>query len=87
MKDKEIISIISDIQASPKECEWIEIKCNNKEPHLIGEYISALANGAAYMGQSRGYLAYGIDDSTHAIVGTEFHPENEKIGKSKNEIC
>lgn len=85
MKDKEIISIISDIQASPKECEWIEIKCNNKEPHLIGEYISALANGAAYMGQSRGYLAYGIDDSTHAIVGTEFHPENDKIGNEELE--
>lgn len=85
MKDKEIISIISDIQASPKECEWIEIKCNNKEPHLIGEYISALANGAAYMGQSRGYLAYGIDDSTHAIVGTEFHPGNEKIGNEELE--
>ena len=85
MKEKEILSIISDIQASPKECEWIEIKCNNKEPHLIGEYISALANGAAYMGQSRGYLAYGIDDSTHAIVGTEFHPENDKVGNEELE--
>ncbi len=85
MKDNEIISIISDIQASPKECEWIEIKCNNKEPHLIGEYISALANGAAYMGQSRGYLAYGIEDETHTIVGTEFQPKNEKIGNEELE--
>ena len=85
MKDNEIISIISDIQASPKECEWIEIKCNNKEPHLIGEYISALANGAAYMGQSRGYLAYGIEDETHTIVGTDFQPKNEKIGNEELE--
>lgn len=85
MKDKEIISIISDIQASPKECEWIEIKCNNKEPHLIGEYISALANGAAYVGQSRGYLAYGIDDSSHTIVGTDFQPKSEKIGNEELE--
>ena len=85
MKDNEIISIISDIQASPKECEWIEIKCNNKEPQLIGEYISALANGAAYMGQSRGYLAYGIEDETHTIVGTEFQPKNEKIGNEELE--
>lgn len=85
MKDKEIISIISDIQASPRECEWIEIKCNNKEPHLIGEYISALSNGAAYMGQSRGYLAYGIDDSSHAIVGTDFRPQREKIGNEELE--
>lgn len=85
MKEKEIKSIIQDIQASPKECEWIEIKCNNKEPHMIGEYISALANGAAYMGQSRGYLAYGIDDSTHTIVGTDFHPEHKKIGNEELE--
>lgn len=85
MKEKEIKSIIQDIQASPKECEWIEIKCNNKEPHMIGEYISALANGAAYMGQSRGYLAYGIDDSTHAIEGTDFHPKYEKIGNEELE--
>ena len=78
MKEKELLSIIADIQASPKECEWIEIKCNNKEPHLIGEYISALANGAAYMGQSRGYLAYGIDDDTHIVLGTDFCPKKEK---------
>ena len=79
MKEKEILSIISDIQASPKECEWIEIKCNNKEPHMIGEYISALANGAAYMGQSRGYLAFGINDDTHAIEGTDFQPKTIKL--------
>ena len=85
MKEKEILSIISDIQASPKECEWIEIKCNNKEPHMIGEYISALANGAAYMGQSRGYLAFGINDDTHAIEGTDFQPKNDKIGNEEIE--
>lgn len=85
MKEKELLSIIADIQASPKECEWIEIKCNNKEPHLIGEYISALANGAAYMGQSRGYLAYGIDDDTHIVLGTDFCPKKEKIGNEELE--
>lgn len=85
MKEKEILSIISDIQASPKECEWIEIKCNNKEPHMIGEYISALANGAAYMGQSRGYLAFGINDDTHALEGTTFQPKNERIGNEELE--
>ncbi len=85
MKEKEVLSIISDIQASPKECEWIEIKCNNKEPHMIGEYISALANGAAYVGQSRGYLAFGINDDTHEIVGTDFMPTKMKIGNEELE--
>jgi predicted HTH transcriptional regulator len=27
-----------------KETEWIEFKENNREPHMIGEYISALSN-------------------------------------------
>ncbi|MDR1973196.1 MAG: putative DNA binding domain-containing protein [Bacteroidales bacterium] len=77
--------IISDIQASPKESEWVEVKVNNYNPETIGEYVSALANGAAYMGQSKGYLAFGIDDSTHAIVGTSYNPKNEKIGNQEIE--
>jgi len=55
MTDKEFKTTIADIQASPKECEWVEIKENNAHPEEIGEYISALANGSAYMGQSKGY--------------------------------
>ena len=80
MNEKELKTIIADIQASPKESEWIEVKTNNHNPEEIGEYISALANGAAYMGQSRGYLAFGIDDVTHALVGTTYNPKKDKIG-------
>lgn len=32
MDIKEITSIVKDIQASPTECEWIEIKHNNEDP-------------------------------------------------------
>ena len=85
MSEQELKNIVLDIQSSPRECEWIEIKCNNSEPHLIGEYISALANGAAYVGQSKGYLAYGIDDQTHAVVGTKFFPKEVKIGNEELE--
>lgn len=79
MDNKELLAIIADIQASPKECEWVEIKKNNSNPEMIGEYISALANGAAYMGQSHGFLVYGIDDETHEITGTTFDPNKEKV--------
>lgn len=85
MTDKDIQTIIADIQASPQECEWVEIKKDNYKPELIGEYISALSNGAAYMGQSKGYLAFGIDDETHAIVGTTFQPKVLKIGNQEIE--
>ena len=85
MTDKELKTIIEDIQASPRECEWVEIKKDNSKPELIGEYVSALANGAAYMGQPKGYLVFGIDDSSHAIVGTKFSPKDEKVGNQEIE--
>ena len=37
------------------------------------------------MGQSRGYLAYGIDDTTHIVLGTDFYPKKEKIGNEELE--
>ena len=85
MNDKELKTIISDIQASSKESEWVEIKENNSNPEDIGEYISALANGAAYMGLSKGYLVFGMNDKTHAIVGTTYQPKLEKINNQEIE--
>jgi predicted HTH transcriptional regulator len=85
MNDKELKTIIADIQASPKECEWVEIKENNSNPEEIGEYVSALANGAAYMGQSKGYLVFGMNDKTQAIIGTTYHPKHEKVGNEEIE--
>ena len=85
MNDKEFKTIIDDIQASPKESEWVEIKENNSKPEEIGEYISALANGAAYMGQSKGYLIYGIKNETRAIVGTTYQPKLEKVNNEEIE--
>lgn len=85
MDENELIAIVKDIQASPTECEWVEIKHNNEEPQSIGEYVSALANGAAYMGQSRGYMAWGLDNDTHQIIGTKFNPKTKKIGNEELE--
>lgn len=65
-----------------KETEWIEFKSNNEDPHMIGEYISALANSALLHDVQKAYLVYGIDDATLEIKGTDFHP---KIAKKGNE--
>ena len=35
-------------------------------------YISALSNAAAYHNEESAYFIWGIDDETHAIVGTTF---------------
>jgi hypothetical protein len=39
MNDKEIKTIIADIQATAKESEWVEVKVNNYNPETIGEYV------------------------------------------------
>lgn len=83
ISDQYIINLINRLSSIPHETEWIEFKINNAKPESIGEYISALANSAALLGQQYGYIVWGIHDDTHEIVGTAFDPANTRNG---NEI-
>ena len=67
--------LINELIGFKYEKEWFEFKENMKSDNEIGEYISALSNGAAYLGKEKGYLVWGIKDSTHEIVGTNFDPD------------
>lgn len=58
----------------PDETEWFEFKKGSVTTiDDIGEYISALSNGAAMKGEPYGYVIWGIDNYTHEIVGTDFN--------------
>lgn len=85
MTSADFKAIVADIQATPRECEWIEIKRDNSRPEMVGEYISALSNGAAYTGQSKAYFVFGLDDETHQIVGTSYNPKGAKVGNCELE--
>lgn len=37
------------------------------------------------MGQSKGYIVWGLNDDTHEILGTAFDPIKEKIGNQELE--
>ncbi len=63
-----------------QETEWVEFKCNNKNPEQIGEYISAIANSSALCGKSNGYLVWGVQDKTHEICGTDFKLKEARKG-------
>lgn len=78
-------SLVNELRVLTAETEWTEFKHNNKDPREIGEYISALSNGAALHGKSHGYMVWGLDDETHEIVGTNFNPRTEKIGNEELE--
>lgn len=85
MKSDELIVLLKELQASPKESEWIEFKVNNYNPEEIGEYLSSLSNSACYHNQPYGFLAFGIENKTHRLVGTNYKPSIEKIGNQEIE--
>ena len=72
--------LIDTLRAEPHETEWLEFKCNNKDPERIGKYLSALSNSACIETQKYGYLLWGIEDETHDVVGTSFKPRAAKKG-------
>ena len=85
MKQQELEILLKDLQALPKECEWVEFKVGNSNPQEIGEYLSALGNSACYHKQPFGYLVFGVEDTTHRFVGTSFSPLHEKKGNQELE--
>ena len=78
MNTAELTALLDRLCAEPRETEWLEFKANRYEPQVLGEYLSALANSACLQGRPRGYLAFGIEDGSHAVVGTTFDPHAEK---------
>jgi len=77
MNTADLTALLDRLRAEPRESEWLEFKTNRYEPQAIGEYLSALANSACLLGKPRGYLVFGIEDGTHAVVGTRFDPQAE----------
>jgi len=78
MNETELSALIERLRREPNETEWLEFKANRYEPQAIGEYLSALANSASLHGKPKGYLGFGIENTRHDIVGTNFDPERTK---------
>lgn len=76
---------LDELCVLPSETEWVEFKHNNDKPEEIGEYLSAIANGAALNGKQTGYIIWGIADGSHEVVGTSFEPKRAKIGNEELE--
>ena len=75
-----LTSLVRELCDLPHETEWVEFKVNNSNPQEIGGYISALSNAAALNGKVSAYLVWGIENETHAVVGTRFSPTTVKKG-------
>ena len=75
-----IAHVVGRLVGLPQETEAAEFKRNYQDPNEIGEYISALANAAALLRTTRAHMIWGVEDETHALVGTTFSPSVAKKG-------
>ena len=80
-----LLSLVNELRKLPAETEWVEFKCNNQNPQLIGEYISAMSNSAAFCEKPYAYIVWGIDNETHDICSTNFDWQNAKKGNEQLE--
>ena len=83
---EELISLIDILRLeNSSETEWLEFKSNYISNRDVGEYISALSNGAALKSRPFGYLVFGIDDQTHEVRNTTYDFQKQKEGNENLE--
>ena len=75
-----LVGLVRELCNLPHETEWVEFKVNHRNPQSIGEYVSALSNAAALHDKVHAYILWGIENGTHAVVGTDFSPGIAKKG-------
>lgn len=78
-------SLVRELCNAPNETEWLEFKHNNDNLDTIGCYISSLSNSAALHGKEQAYMLWGIEDGSHAIIGTDFSPTAKGKGNESIE--
>ncbi len=76
--------VLTVIQSEP-ESEWVEYKENfTLEDDKIGDYISALANGALLFQRKHAWIIFGVQDETREIMGIKTNFERKS--KTKEEL-
>lgn len=80
-----IDKLLRELMDMPQETQWVEFKHDNYDPKMIGQDISALANGAALQDKDFAYFVWGIDNGSHEIVGTGYDLQSLKKGNQELE--
>ncbi|MFH1859478.1 MAG: RNA-binding domain-containing protein [bacterium] len=75
-----------ELCAQPQEEPWLEFKHNYVHHNEIGEYISAMSNGATISNKPFGYLVWGVEDKTHIVKGTQFIFSTAREGNQDLEL-
>jgi len=80
------LALVNDLRALPSETGWVEFKHGNHDPDRLARSVSALANSACLQGEPFGYMVWGIEDGSHAVVGSQFEPSTLRCGNEPLEF-
>lgn len=72
--------------ARDTEQKWCEFKENCLDPQRIGEYVSALSNGACLQNKDNGWLVFGVREAEGKVVGTQKRWQRMKVGNQDLEL-
>ncbi len=88
MRKEDLYELLEELTALHSETAWVEFKMGQGSitNEQIGEYISAMSNGATISNKPFGYLVWGIKDATHDISGTNFYFNTAKQGNQDLEL-
>lgn len=78
MSDARTLALVDELLSLPAETNWVEFKENNADAEMIGKRISALSNSARLADRPFAYMIWGIRDSDHVAIGTQFEPSSQK---------
>ncbi|WP_428655991.1 RNA-binding domain-containing protein [Runella sp.] len=92
MQESDLHKLIDNLLLESEERTWLEFKTNiaasnaSITPEGVGEYISALSNGATISNKDFGYLLLGIKDGNKHVVGTNLQISTYKVGNQDFEL-
>jgi ATP-dependent DNA helicase RecG len=88
MAPKDLTALLQEL-ITTWENEVVEFKqaSNDYSTDDIGKYFSALANEANLRGAERGWLVFGVNNKTRAIVGTDYRTQKDRLQSLKQQIA
>jgi ATP-dependent DNA helicase RecG len=86
---QDLQTILSELRNLLGETEIVEFKeaKANYDFTKLGKYFSALCNEANLMGKPQAWLVFGIENSHHNIVGSQFRSRRKDLDHLKGEIA
>lgn len=89
MTVEELTYILDSLLTLPAENEVVEFKraANGFGDQELGQYFSALSNEADLKGKPCAWLVFGVENDTHAVVGSQYKNSRPALDAMKKKIA